>query len=232
MAAPRDLTRDIHDTVIQPLSSLLMSMTWLECQTSRADQLENALSLWKDLAREALDALRSIMAGYQTSALASSNLPQALQCTLAPQCVLQGLHVHVDSQEWPADLPTGLNFTLYLILREALTNVLRHAQATVARVVLRADSTQLTLSIADDGRGFVQNDLRASQQSLSGGGVGIVSMRERIAQLDGEMELCTAPKRGTQLVFRVPRPGPTTRQTTVRPLSGLDGERASQRRIH
>src|SRR5262249_39942507 len=159
-----------------------------------------------------LDALRSIMAGLQTGTLAVSNLPQALKCTLAPQCALQGLRVRVESQGWPPDLPAGLSFPLYLILREALTNVLRHAQATEAEVVLRADSTELSLSITDDGRGFVLNDQRVPQEAPARTGIGIVSMRERIAQLDGEMEFCTAPRRGAQLVFRLPRPGPTTCQ--------------------
>lgn len=203
---PHDLVRELHDTVIQPLSSLLISMTRLDCQPSGRDQLESALSTWKELAQEALDALRSSLAGLQSPALATSDLPLALRRVLLPQFTMHGLELNLDSHSWPIDLPPEWNANLYLTVREALTNVLKHARTTRVSVVLFADSAELGVTIKDNGVGFASVEGQSERDVQPGFGLGINSMRERIAWLGGQMVVSSAQGHGVQIDIRLPRP--------------------------
>jgi NarL family two-component system sensor histidine kinase LiaS len=207
-AEPCDLVHELHDTVIQPLSSLLISMTRLECQPLSRDQFESALSTWKELAQEALDALRSSLAGLQSPTLASDDLPLALRRMLLPQFTVHGLELKLESQSWPIDLPPEWNANLYLTVREALTNVLKHARTTQVSVLLFADSAELGVTIKDNGVGFASVDGLSERDVQPGCGLGITTMRERIARLGGQMVVSSAQGRGVQIDIRLPQPKP------------------------
>jgi signal transduction histidine kinase len=228
---PHDLESELHDTVIQPLSSLLMSMTRQEYQPSSREHLESNLGLWKGLAQEALDALRSSLAGLQASSPSIRDLPQGLRCTLLPQFSMQGLQVNLDSHDWPADLPPEWNSSLYLMVREALTNVLKHAHATKVSVLLFADSADLALTVKDNGMGFPLVDCPSERYTQPGCGLGLNSMRERIALLGGQMAVSTAPGRGVQIDVRLPWPWPMDRLKSSRPLACSDDERTAGRHV-
>jgi signal transduction histidine kinase len=212
---PHDLVRELHDTVIQPLSSLLISMTRLECQPSGREQLESALSTWKELAQEALDALRSSLAGLQLPALVISDLPLALQRMLLPQFAMHGLELNLESHSWPIDLPPEWNANLYLTVREALTNVLKHAQTTQVSVLLFADSAELGVTIKDNGVGFAEVDGLGEQDIQPGYGLGIHGMRERITRLGGQVVVSSAQGRGVQIDIRLPQPIPLDGRTAA-----------------
>jgi signal transduction histidine kinase len=174
------------------------------------------------LAQEGLDALRSTLGGLRAPELSIANLPQALRCTLVPQFTLHGLQVNVECQDWPADLPVRLNSMLYLTVREALTNVLKHAQASKADILLFADASELALTIRDNGVGFAPSDRQRDQHVPSGSGMGIENMRERITLLGGVMAVSASPGRGVQIEFRLPRPGQSKGPSDVGSLACSD----------
>jgi two-component system, NarL family, sensor histidine kinase UhpB len=221
---PHALVRELHDTVIQPLSCLLMSMTLLESQPSRRQDLEATLTVWKDLAQEAIDALRLSLAGLEAPVHNIGDLPQALRCLLLPQFRLHGLRVTLENCGWPTDLPPEWNVNLYLALREALTNVVKHSRATEVAIQLAADSTGLAVMVKDNGRGLPTADWPRERHTLPGYGLGINSMRERIALLDGKIALSTAPGRGVQVDIRLPHPGSMDRLSTPRVLASTGVE--------
>jgi signal transduction histidine kinase len=86
---------------------------------------------------------------------------------------------------------------LFRILQEALTNVMRHAQAHTVEISLTEDEQQLCLTISDDGIGFAMHDSRPSS-------FGLVGMRERVLMLGGTMTLNSEPGEGTSLSVRIP----------------------------
>lgn len=200
------LARELHDTVIQPLTSLLLSITRLEYQQPSTGEVERHLDMWKGLAREALDSLRASLAGLQTASPRIDDLPGALCCSLVRQVTAHGLQLSVECHHWPADLPPAWNSSLYLAVREAVTNVQKHAQASRVSVVLGADAEELAITITDDGVGLAQADLDGERCTRPGYGLGISSIRDRVAVLSGRMNLTSGGGKGVQVEIRLPRP--------------------------
>jgi signal transduction histidine kinase len=86
------------------------------------------------------------------------------------------------------------------VAQEAVTNVVKHAQARTVRVRLSFETRRLRLSVIDDGRGFtVETDFHAY-----GGHWGLLGMRERASQIRGKLSLRSTPGHGTELVLLVP----------------------------
>lgn len=100
---------------------------------------------------------------------------------------------------------------IYRIVQEALNNVAKHAQATTCRVFLQRLTHSVLVTIEDDGVGFRTEEVN-TPGSLRG--IGLVSVRERVAQLRGEMRLETAPGKGTRLTVEIPA------RTTVEAVAG------------
>src|SRR5438309_2145969 len=98
--------------------------------------------------------------------------------------------------------PAAVETTCFRVAQEALTNVIRHAQAHVVDVELSAASGTLQLVVHDDGRGF---DVSAARKRAAhGGSQGLLSMQERVALAGGDLEIDSAPGRGTTVRARLP----------------------------
>jgi two-component system sensor histidine kinase DegS len=94
-------------------------------------------------------------------------------------------------------LPPEAETALYRIVQEALTNIVKHAQARNVSIVLTRKAASVAAVIEDDGLGFDPTQTRE-------GGFGIEGMRERVGLLDGRLEVESNPKSGTTLVAEVP----------------------------
>ena len=88
---------------------------------------------------------------------------------------------------------------MYRVAQEALRNAARHAEAKHVELRVRHDATSATLEVADDGRGF---DVKRAEERRPG--MGLFSMRERVALVNGSLTLTSAPARGTRIVATVP----------------------------
>ncbi len=95
------------------------------------------------------------------------------------------------------ELPLRTESELFRIAQEALTNIRKHAHAHKVEIGLRRRGRRLTLSVTDDGVGFLARTRR-------GDGHGVIGMRERAKLLGGRLEVSSAPGKGTRLVTRVP----------------------------
>jgi signal transduction histidine kinase len=93
-------------------------------------------------------------------------------------------------------LPSDVETVLYRLVQEALTNVVKHAQAKHVSIVLRRKEGAVTAVIEDDGRGFTDGQ--------GGSGLGLVGMRERVALVNGRLRIESAPDAGTTLLVEVP----------------------------
>jgi signal transduction histidine kinase len=208
-SAERDaLAMELHDTVVQPLTSLLTSLRCMEGLPQYADYVDANVALWKALAQEALDALRRTLAGVHAHPHAQTSLPEALERFLTPQFRGRGMRLSVESHNWPAGLPVEWTSNLYLLAREVVNNAEKHAHASRVKIVLRAEPAELFVSVTDNGVGFNPDDLFAAScaQERLGSGLGIGGMRDRIRSLNGELDLITAPGCGVRLEIRAPNP--------------------------
>lgn len=205
------LARDLHDRVVQPLVALLTALDVLPQHVSSqrlpsVDPLPDWMLTPKELAREALGALRDVVAGLHTHPYATQGLPDALRAYLAPLFQDHGVHVIVESRDWPDHLPPEWTFHLYLAAREAVINADKHGHATEIRVLLQAEAERLHLVVSDNGGGFHQLDDADPNTDLSGNGLGIANMRDRARLLGGELTIRSTPGDGIQVSITAPRP--------------------------
>jgi signal transduction histidine kinase len=108
-----------------------------------------------------------------------------------------GIEVDLEPRLGEDRLPFDVETTLYRITQEALTNVVKHAQAKHVSIVLTRRDGSVSAVIEDDGRGF-------SSEPSDGDGLGLLGMRERIALVGGRLEIESSPDAGTTLSIEVP----------------------------
>jgi signal transduction histidine kinase len=110
------------------------------------------------------------------------------------------LAIHIEAT-FSERLPTTIETTLYRIVQEALTNAVKHAQASNVWIRAWREDLVLCSSIRDDGRGF---DIRQSQAAPHRKGLGLVAMRERVSAIGGTLQIESRPTHGTELSIRIP----------------------------
>lgn len=217
------LAREMHDTVIQPLTTLVMSLEAQKYRQLSPGQVEAYLSAWQELAREALQCLRDTLADLRDHPHTQLGLTSALQRYLIPALRAEGHRVIFDARDWPQDLPIDYVSNLYLILREALTNVKKHARASEATILLRGGD-HLTLTIVDNGVGFLSDAARPAS-TPRGSRFGLAGMRERVAALAGKITVESAPGQGTRLEIVVPQPAAAPSAAVRHPATKVGAKR-------
>ncbi|MET0459812.1 MAG: sensor histidine kinase, partial [Ilumatobacteraceae bacterium] len=180
------IARELHDVVAHTVSVIVVQAAAAgDVFDTRPDQARAALQSIEDAGRDALGELRRLLGPVREPDTTTSAPPPqpglARMAELTEPLRAGGLEVVVVSEGRAAPLPTGVDLSAYRIVQEALTNVVRHARATVAEVTFRYGPDDVEIEIVDDGR------------AGSGGGAvrpgyGLVGMRERAAALGGTLE--------------------------------------------
>jgi len=154
--------------------------------------------------QDAADELRMVFLTLYPSHLAHLGLAPTLAYLARTTSCDENLIVHFSTIAFPMEqrLPKAIEEALYRMARQAMDNVLSHAQARTATIELALDEQQAVLTVRDDGRGFT---LPASPVTLlRRGHLGLVSMRRRIEGLGGAFAITTVPGAGTEIRARVP----------------------------
>jgi signal transduction histidine kinase len=125
------------------------------------------------------------------------------------------LQVSFFHQNVPASVPQAAAVCLYRIAQEALQNVIKHSAARHAEVDLQGINGEICLRVQDDGKGF-DADAASGQ-----GGLGLVSMRERLRAVEGAVVVTAQPEKGTRIQVRIPRDGNDRRNGERRPELAL-----------
>jgi PAS domain S-box-containing protein len=190
----RRIARDLHDVVLQDLAGVLQSLrlTNLQSEGARLDLDEELKALGRATLglRSAIHGLR----GEKERPFVRSVESLVKQHRhLAPERQI-GLVVE---EGFPNDLPREVGIELLRVIREALTNARHHSGAKSVAVTLEVAGSDLIIEISDDGQGF---DPEAAP------GVGLSSMRERTASVDGRLEIESELGQGTSVRLRVPVP--------------------------
>ncbi|MDQ3707149.1 MAG: GAF domain-containing protein [Chloroflexota bacterium] len=193
------LARELHDSVTQSLFSL--NLTLRAARRVLTTDGEQALSLMdnvQELAQGSLAEMRALIFELRPQALQNEGLASALQKHADAVKARNGLVVHLDLAG-DRRLPIEHEEALYQIAREALHNVVKHAQASEAWVCLDTSSDHVTLSIRDNGRGFETTKL------VAGGGshIGTSTMRERAQAIGGTISFESKPGEGTEVLVSV-----------------------------
>jgi two-component system NarL family sensor kinase len=194
------LAREIHDTLAQGLAGISLKLETAEAlMEAQADQqrIQRTISQALSLARANLEEARRSVLDLRPISLESHNLPNALKelrrsLPATPHLEID-IHVAGEYHQLPNRLETGL----FRIAQEALTNIVRHAQAKTARLELVYSTSQVVLIVEDDGQGF-------DPQNIPPGHFGLVGLNERVHMLGGNMKLESSPGSGTRLEVAIP----------------------------
>jgi len=183
------LALEIHDTLAQGFTSIVMLAQVAEAQASRSEQqLRRHLTLIERTARENLDEARSLVAQLGPAPLQSAPLPEALTRLTENFSDETGIPARLVVAGTPRPLDGGSEVVLLRVAQEALNNVRRHADASHVDVELSYADDSVAVRVRDDGRGFAPAAVT---------GFGLRGMRARVEQVGGAVLLETAPGWGT-----------------------------------
>ena len=192
------LARELHDSTAQILTAVMLQLG-AAARESTTPALDARIATLRELTAEALEEVRSMAHMMHPRVLDDLGLVAALEWLARQSAAQEGLDVHVIADAADAPIAAPLASVLYRVAQEALRNVNRHAGATHVEVVLRRSGADATLEVSDDGHGF---DVERAEERRPG--MGLFSMRERVALVNGRLTVTSSNRRGTQVVATVP----------------------------
>jgi signal transduction histidine kinase len=188
-AARRRIERDLHDGAQQRLVSLALSLRLLQSKVERDPEAVHELEAARRELEQALEELRELARGIHPSVLSDRGLDTVLE-GLARRAPLP---VELDAT-LGTRLPETIESTAYFVVAEALTNVAKYSQATHARVRITRENGGVTVEVSDDGVGGAD----------PASGSGLRGLLDRIAALDGRLEVDSEPGNGTTVRATIP----------------------------
>jgi signal transduction histidine kinase len=200
LAERQRLATDIHDTLAQGFSSIVMLIQAAEAELDRKPDMPAAaraqLSLAGQTARENLAEARTLVGGLHPAALQAGTLEDALRRITERAGAELGITASFDSDGTGYRLPAATEVVLLRTGQEALANVRKHAAARQVAVRLRYAGHLVSLEVTDDGAGF--------NPALVNGGYGLAGMRARVDEAGGTVAVRSAPAQGTSVLVEVP----------------------------
>jgi signal transduction histidine kinase len=199
----RRMSRELHDGTCQALMAITLDLALLDRRLpAEAAALHGVV---RDIRDQVLDVMHSVR---QMSHLLHSPVLDDFGAVAAMESIAEkhretsGLAVRVDCSDPGMRFAPAVELLLFRAFQEGLANVVKHAAASRVDVRLTCEPGAVTLEIEDDGRGF---DAPAYFRTPSPSrGLGLASMRERVAHFDGALRVSSQPGSGTRIVVRVP----------------------------
>lgn len=196
----RRLARELHDEMGQELTALRLALDNLTDSAQEGDI--SRLAAARAIVHRLQARVRSISADLSPLMLEDFGLPSALTWLADRQKVLTGLDVTIRHSGLDRRLSAEYETTLYRIVQESLTNVVRHAQVLRADVLLCVTSEAIVVKVEDAGAGFDAE--RQMEPARTTGGTGLLGMRERARALGGRLVIESSPGTGTAITVELP----------------------------
>jgi signal transduction histidine kinase len=197
------LAREIHDTLAQGFTSIVMHLEAAEQGLpGEPETIQRHLDEARRTARDSLEQARRLVWALRPAHLERASLPEALARVAARWSEGLGVEAHVTTTGTGTPLPPEIEVTLLRALQEALTNVSKHAQASQVTVTLSYMDDLVALDVQDNGTGFEPTQAQSATQPVDG--FGLTAMRERVEQLGGTLRVESAPGEGTTLAIEIP----------------------------
>jgi two-component system, NarL family, sensor histidine kinase UhpB len=197
----RRLARDLHDEVNQALTAILLRLEAL-AQDTPPEHAPEVAEL-KRLVNQAMEELLTLARQLRPSALDDHGLVPAVEAQLKRFAASTGVEVRMRTAGDPNELPEVMQTAIFRVAQEALTNVGRHAGATVVELQLEEEDGRARLRVRDDGSGFDPGAIPRAGSEGPGAGLGLGGMAERARLVGGELDVRSAPGGGTSVTLRV-----------------------------
>jgi PAS domain S-box-containing protein len=197
----RRIAHELHDEIGQALTAIHINLQTLQHPMDRAEfmpRLEENI----DIVEQTLQQVRNLSLDLRPSSLDDLGLVATLRWYVDRQSQRGGFDAQFVAEPSEIELPPALEISCFRVVQEALTNVLRYAQAQRVRVELRKREAELRLTIHDDGVGF---DVQAAlNRAARGASLGLLGMQERVLLGGGQIDLESRPEHGATIRVRFP----------------------------
>jgi signal transduction histidine kinase len=198
----KHLSRELHDSIGQILTAVGLQLRAIRSKSLSSDQLQLRLDEACRLNGEALRLVRDLARGLRMT-LPGTGLAAALESQARQLFDVSGVRISLQISEDLDALPEQQRMCIYRCVQEALTNCAKHAHASSVRIAVQSRGDRVNVSVEDDGVGF--------NHQTSEPGLGLLGMRERIADVNGKLSIDARRQGGTVLRLEIP----STRSTPV-----------------
>jgi Signal transduction histidine kinase len=195
------IAREVHDELGQSLTGLKMNMHLLKCQiNARGTQnssVEKSIDDLMQLTDSTIKTVKRIASDLRPSLLDDFGLVSAVEWQTQEFERRTSIPCTFESDCDAIDLGSEGNTAMYRVVQEALTNIARHADADSVSVDLATTSSEVRISISDDGKGIDTSSRKAPS-------LGLIGMQERSRMIGGELQIAGSPSEGTTITLTVP----------------------------
>ncbi len=207
-AERRRIARELHDGVVQSLTALVADLEYFRTRCLPAigqtsNEVIEKVEVWQELARDSLTSMRQALGGLRKPSELDLGMEYAIQVILTGLRD-SGYTVVFECEDWPATLPFEYTSNIYSIIREALTNICKHAKASAIKVCMFSFEEHLHISISDDGVGMPTHSVIMHMEN--GYHQGLIGLHERATLLEGCLTIETVAGKGTRLDVDIPLP--------------------------
>lgn len=190
------LSRELHDGIGQLLIAIKLRLEGLLYQDVK--DIKNSIQELKKYFDQIIDEVRRISNNLMPSVLEAFGLAIAFRNLFTDTEELSGLRIHFEAKGDFDNLDKKVKTYIYRLTQEALSNIVKHAEAREVWVKLNREGELLSLMISDNGKGF------SPENAGKVGGNGIHNMRERVSLLDGRIEIRSEARQGTTIKVTIP----------------------------
>ena len=197
------LARGVHDELGQAMGGLALQAEVLQRLIAPGnDEARSQLDQIKTLITITTDRLYDLILALRPSALDDLGLVAALRAHAKRALANTGIQFEMETTEFDVRLPPEMEIAVYRMVQEALNNVIRHASAKHVRLRLARREGLFEGQVEDDGRGFNPDEIQSDDSESRG--LGLLGMRERIAQFGGRLEIVSQYGAGTTISIKIP----------------------------
>jgi signal transduction histidine kinase len=192
------LAGELHDNLGSTLATVRMQVENLERNLDKVDNPKALLIKTHTLINEAYEKVRTISHERNAGVLAKDGLLPAIHRLAKTISSEDGLRIEVEDFGLEQRLSNDMEITIFRIVQELVTNIIKHAQASEATISLTQHDKELNILVEDNGKGFKVGTLQQKD------GMGLGSIERRVEHLEGSMSVDSTPGRGTHIIIDIP----------------------------
>lgn len=198
------ISRELHDETGQMLSTMMISLSLLEKSKSLTEMKEQTAD-FRQILLQSLEQVRRLAWTLTPASLISLGLKAALESLINKYRDTPGLEIVFHFEEINSHrLPLEIESTVYRVIQEALTNIVRHARAEHVNIFVNRYENKILIAIEDDGIGFDLENVKDDCEQKTG--MGLISIEERISLIGGKLKVEASPGKGTSFYICIPLP--------------------------
>ncbi|MBX2828392.1 MAG: sensor histidine kinase, partial [Flavobacteriaceae bacterium] len=192
------LADDLHDSVGATLSAAKLQFDHIAKNRDKADTLDELFEKTGSLLEDAYTEVRSMAHLKNSGVIASKGLLPAVKKLAKNASISDGLTIEVEDFGLNEKLEGSLEISIFRIIQELVTNIIKHAQASEAQISITQHEDVLNIIVEDNGKGF------NPRKKIKEDGMGLHSIEKRVEHLEGSLEVDAAPGRGTNILIDIP----------------------------